>query len=179
MWINLLICFTFVISAVIAVDINDKLHVAVGKNSPQSLNEVDALVQEGADVHSLTVDGESALHLACIYGHPNKVQYLLDKGVDPNRRNIKHKSSLFMTPLSWCVYGGHYDAVNILINHSDIAINAVFLLENGSYVTALNIANNIGGENGKLISKLLVQHGGLTYEDLIVQQPLLHNNMEF
>lgn len=147
-------------------NINSKLYAAASKNSANSLQTMIDLVKSGADLHALTTDGESILHLACIYGHANKVQYLLDEGVDPNRRNMLRKESLSMTPLSWCVYGNHLEAVNMFLTNPKTEVNSVFTMEDGSEVTVLNIALRLG-EMAKGMVESLRGAGGLLYLELM------------
>jgi len=114
------------------------------------------------------VDGESVLHLSCIYGHAAKVKLLLSNGADPNMRAQKLETSLYMTALSWCAYGGHNEAVSTLLQDSRTNVNLVVLREDKTRMTALDIAESMG-EMGEHIGGLLRGAGGLRFEELLQQ----------
>jgi len=62
-----------------------------------SVDNLRALLADPAvDVNVLTENGESILHLACIWGNEEKISLLLKHGADPNMR-AKHTTSLDMT----------------------------------------------------------------------------------
>jgi len=56
-------------------------------------------------------DGDTALHLACLYGHLQCVQKLLDAGSSPNAINPEDKTS----PLHDAAAGGYLDLLQLLI----------------------------------------------------------------
>lgn len=115
------------------------------------------------DIH---IDGESALHLACIYGHAPKVRLLLGNGADPNRRANKLETSLYMTPLSWCTYGGHEEAVRMLLQDDRIEVNSVVFREDKRRMTAVDIAESIG-EMGTEILQMLRAVNGKSWAELL------------
>jgi ankyrin repeat protein len=55
--------------------------------------------QAGASPNAKSADGETALHLACIWGQPEAIRLLLAAGAKPNMRATAEKS-LEMTPLT-------------------------------------------------------------------------------
>jgi len=69
-------------------------------------------------VHSRTDNGETCLHLTGIYGNSDITRLLLDKkyNADPNVRTTYEKG-LRMHPLSWNVYGGHLQNIQLLLEH--------------------------------------------------------------
>ena len=74
----------------------------VAASETDDSNRLEDLISDGwVTVNKLTGGGESALHLACIYGAPNKIASLLKAGADPNYRAKKFPSQLQMTPLTW------------------------------------------------------------------------------
>ena len=91
-------------------DLNKDL-IAACAEGKDNVDEIRGLIEKGADANTLTSEGESVLHLVCIWGGAERVRMLLDAGADPNYRASKVPSSLDMTPLSWCVYAGYHDAV--------------------------------------------------------------------
>ncbi|KNC73595.1 hypothetical protein SARC_13846 [Sphaeroforma arctica JP610] len=135
---------------------------------------VDAIATAKADkntdlntlVNTQTDIGESLLHLACIWGDPIKVKALLEAGADPNFRANKQRSSLEMTPLTWCAYAGYTDAVEMFVKDKGTNVNVIVRKEDGGSHTALDIALLIG-ERGAAEAKLLVDAGAKTYEQIL------------
>ena len=75
-----------------------------------------------------------------------------------------------MHPLSWNVYGGHYENVKLLLEHG-AHVNADVDSGDGSTVTALDICvkyldGNGGNENFEKTHKMLLQHGAKTFQEL-------------
>ena len=151
----------------IAYTLNEQLVALATIRDTESDIEMLRLIGLGANA-MLTLDknGESLLHLACIYDTPGKVKLLLDNGADPNYRATKSVNLLEMTPLSWCVYGGYTASVQEILHDPRTNVNIVFYTEDGSYVTAMDIAYKIGEERGGDIVKLLQAAGGKTYKEL-------------
>ena len=67
-----------------------------------------------------------------------------------------------------CVYGGHVSAVQNFLTEKRTNINLIVYQEDGSYITALDIALKIGDMGAELVT-LLRDQGGLTYQELLVQ----------
>lgn len=61
---------------------NPLLSAVVGKNI--NINIVKMLLDAGADPNSQDAGGQTALHNAAYYNHPEAVRLLLDSGADPN-----------------------------------------------------------------------------------------------
>jgi len=90
-----------------------------------------------------------------------------------------------MHPLSWHVFGGHFDIVALLIEN-DASINADFDSYEGEKLTVLDIAEKLvfGGrerssteeldQNDSFVKvyKLILQKGGKKYKDLSRDQEL-------
>ena len=142
---------------------DNNLLVSCGDQSSDSVDTLMALIEEGADVSARTEGGESALHLSCIWNHPDKVAVLLKAGADPNVRSSATPASLDMTPLTWCVYGNHYDSVKEFLEDTRTVVNMIVRQEDGAYITALDIAKKISNDD---IIKLLLKHGAKTYTEL-------------
>ena len=75
---------------------------------------VERLLAAGADVHQLSADGETALHVSAIKGDLRTAQLLLDAGADVNARTPRG-STIFMTPAMWTVYHGHSELMELLL----------------------------------------------------------------
>jgi hypothetical protein len=73
-----------------------------------------------------------------------------------------------MTPLSWCAYGGHEEAVQMFLRDKRTDINLVVLREDGSRLTAVDIADSTG-DMGAGIARLLRAAGGRTWTELLAQ----------
>merc|ERR1712216_902970 len=84
------------------VDLNQKLLAACGDKDAK-ISLVKSLLVDGAAATAASAEGETALHLACIWGHSEVIEVLLNAGANPNSRAWA-KKSLEMTPLTWCAY---------------------------------------------------------------------------
>lgn len=157
-----LLCQHFTCSACFNLKENNFL-VACGDRDQSSIDSVRKHIEDGVDVAALTEGGESALHLACIWNHPEKISLLLHAGVDPNVRASKLRSSLDMTPLTWCVYANHIDSVNLFIKNPRTIVNSIVRQENDDYITALDIAEKIGSA---AMSEILTKAGAKRYQEL-------------
>ncbi|KAF5288452.1 hypothetical protein FQR65_LT02104 [Abscondita terminalis] len=89
------------------------------------------------DVNSHNDKGWTALHIACLYGHPHLVEYFLSKNV---RVNVT--DDLGMTPLHYAALKGHQNALLLLLHGS---ADCELMDSNGN--TALHLACNNGHEN--------------------------------
>eukprot|EP00592_Proboscia_alata_P003169 CAMPEP_0194374882 /NCGR_PEP_ID=MMETSP0174-20130528/23354_1 /TAXON_ID=216777 /ORGANISM="Proboscia alata, Strain PI-D3" /LENGTH=176 /DNA_ID=CAMNT_0039154747 /DNA_START=150 /DNA_END=680 /DNA_ORIENTATION=- len=119
-----------------------------------------------------TKDGETCLHLAAIPGSVSLTRFLLEKGADPNARST-FSEGLRMHPLSWNVYGGHFENV-VLLLEGGAEINADFDYIVGAdaetkKVTVLDIAEQVvddGRDGFQQTYELLVSKGGKKWVDL-------------
>ncbi|UCE24639.1 MAG: ankyrin repeat domain-containing protein [Candidatus Zixiibacteriota bacterium] len=68
------------------------------------------LLQQGADVNSLTSSNSVPLHGAAYYGHLEAVKLLVENGGDPNAPNRYN-----YTPLLSATAGGHMDIIDVLV----------------------------------------------------------------
>ena len=142
-----------------------------------------SLEQHPSWVNSRTQQGESCLHLTGIYGHSQITRLLLDNGADPNVRST-YEEGLRMHPLSWNVYGGHYDNIQLLLEYgADVNLDFDGMGSSSSSkesddekndiaVTALDIAIALTknekdvDERFVKIEQLLRKHGGMTIEEV-------------
>jgi ankyrin repeat protein len=70
------------------------------------------LLERGAEVHAVTLDGETALHDAARRGHEEVVNVLLTSGADSGI-----KSDASYTALMWASRSGHVGVVKQLLQH--------------------------------------------------------------
>lgn len=118
-----------------------------------------------------TPEGETCLHLAAIPGSDTVTKLLLDAGADPNLRTT-FDGGLRMHPLSWNVYGGHYENVKLLLEYG-AEVNADVDDGKGNVISVLDAnAKFLGGEPGpytersEKIQKILLKYGAKTYDEL-------------
>lgn len=64
----------------------------------------------GADLSLPDTSGRTALHLACLHGHTEVVQYLLKQSVD-----IDEADMLGLTPVDYAQKGGHSEITKLLV----------------------------------------------------------------
>ena len=125
------------------------LHLAASK---QSAEMISALITAGFDIDKpSSVDGHTALMVACTYGNHQIAEYLLDKGAmidtsDPSRN-----------PLFGAVLGQSMEAVELLLERQiDVEVRYTgpsmkdmdamsFALERGESAIAARIADHIAG----------------------------------
>lgn len=105
------------------------------------------LLERGANVNAQGTNGWSALMLASAKGHVRVVRQLLAAGADVNRPDVYR-----WTPLMRAVYERRPAVVAALLNHPQVAVNAVS--DQGS--SALHLAA-IVGERGSVVE--LIEHG--------------------
>lgn len=138
------------------------------------VDEVKAFLKEHPDwSNACTPEGESCLHLAAIPGSAEVTKLLLESGADPNARTT-FDGGLRMHPLSWNVYGGHFENVKLLLENG-AEVNADVDSGDGSIITVLDANLKFLDPSGEptpytvrseKIQKLLLKHGAKTFADL-------------
>jgi hypothetical protein len=128
-------------------------------------------------INARTDNGEACLHLTGIYGHSQVTEFVLQQeGVDPNIRST-YEEGLRMHPLSWNVYGGHFENIDLLLNYgADVNLDFDGMTASQAPVTALDVVlqlvqNEEGDERFVKLEALLRKHGGKTTEELLKQPP--------
>ncbi len=101
------------------------IHLSVRTYGDASLETLETLVKNGADINSLDANGNNLLHLTAERIKPDALRKLIKKGVDVNKTNIKGETPLLITAAK-----GNEHNTNVLIeNGADI--KAVDKLGNG------------------------------------------------
>jgi ankyrin repeat protein len=128
-------------------------------------------------VHRRTDNGETCLHLTGIYGHAPVTSLLLESGADPNVRST-YGGGLRMHPLSWNVYGGHAENIELLLRHgADVNLDFDSMVRRGDddpaadVVTALDVVlelrrNEAGDDRFERIEQILRRYGAKTMAEL-------------
>ena len=122
-----------------------ELHEAV-KNG--DIDEVEKLLEGGADVNGRGVDGWTPLHEAAWYGKIETANLLIDNGADVNA-----KTSKGVTPANRASFWGHTEVVKILLDRG-ADVNS----KEKDGTTALDIAKEEGHEDiVELLEAAMVQ----------------------
>ncbi len=81
-----------------------------GNQGRYNTNDIQLLLDAGADVNATDDDGETALIAAARGGHTEAAQILLDAGADVNATDIQEQTAL-ITAAQW----GHTETVQALL----------------------------------------------------------------
>ena len=76
----------------------------------RSVEFINVLLEEGADLTCSVDGGETPIHLAAQNGHIDPVKFLLKQGVDPNLRTADG-----YTPLHWASFRGSLEVIDLLL----------------------------------------------------------------
>jgi len=76
------------------------------------VEQVRSLLETGMDMNILDDDGNTPLHIACLYGRPEIARLLLDAGADTEVHN-----RWGYTPLDWACLYQETDIVRLLLEH--------------------------------------------------------------
>ena len=123
--------------------------------------------------------GETCLHLAGIPGSATITAELIQRGADPNVRSTFYKG-LRMHPLSWNVYGGHVEAVKVLLNNgADVNLDYDDPAYDGTKITVLDTVQTMLDsreekdaekeaffQRFEQIKEMLLEKGAKKYSDL-------------
>ncbi len=126
-------------------ELNDQLFEAVRKGDAAA---VTAALDRGADVNAKFRYGTTALFKAAERGNAEVVKILLDRGVD-----VKVKDTFYgATAISWALNGDHVEAVRLILQKSDDAVEDVLM-------------NGIRSNNEAFV-KMALERGGTKPETL-------------
>ncbi|KAK6126242.1 hypothetical protein DH2020_040014 [Rehmannia glutinosa] len=98
-------------------------------------------------------DGDTLLHLTCLYGHLTCVQFLLEKGA-----NLEAKDEDGGTPLHDSCAGGYTEIAQLIINRANEPVRVKRMLETVDVEGDTPLHHAARGEYGDVI-KLLLAHG--------------------
>jgi ankyrin repeat protein len=87
---------------------SNSVHIACSNNDIENIKK---LIENGKDVNSYNINGNTPLHEACINGHTNVIKFLISNGAKINATNYYSKD----TPLHKAVQYNHIDSVKILL----------------------------------------------------------------
>mmetsp|Transcript_9468 Transcript_9468/g.15744 ORF Transcript_9468/g.15744 Transcript_9468/m.15744 type:complete len:187 (-) Transcript_9468:101-661(-) len=124
-------------------------------------------------------NGETCMHVAGIEGQAAVSHYLLQQGADVNIRS-SFEGGLRMHPLSWNVYGGHYENIEVLVGAGKADVNLDYDDSKGNAITSLDtVLQILASDDGKIgdeadpyfekfykIKELLLKNGAKQYKDL-------------
>ena len=119
------------------------LHDAIEENRAAEAKQLLGEPQAGAWVTAQGVDGDTALHLACLYGRGELVPILLGMGADVNATDMNGS-----TPLHDAAAGGYSDICQHLL-----AAKAAATVQDDEGDTALHNAAN--GNHAQVVQLLL------------------------
>ena len=95
---------------------------------PRSIEIINKLLEEGADLTYRVEGGETPIHLAARRGLVDPVEFLLRQGVDPNLRTEEG-----YTPLHWASFRGSLEVIDILLRNG-----AEMIVQNNAGETVLH-----------------------------------------
>lgn len=126
-------------------------------------SELENLIRSGVDVNRPNQNGETSLHVACLRGQVNVMNLLLRVGANPNARTRRANSNQDMTPLSWCVLAGQFEAAEALLDNDKTDVNMYFEVQGRSLMTSLDLARTRHNED---MVALLLEYKAKSFEEL-------------
>ncbi|GMN39254.1 hypothetical protein TIFTF001_008490 [Ficus carica] len=111
-------------------------------------------------------DGDTALHLCCLYGHLDCVQLLIERGA-----NLEAKDEDGAIPLHDACAGGYTEIVQLLINSANNAENIKRMLETVDAEGDTPLHHAARGEHPDVIGLLLASGASLTIVNLYGKIP--------
>ena len=102
-----------------------------------SIELINQLIENGADVNTKDDNGWTPLHWAAFRGHEGVVKLLIN-----NKASVDIKNNHAETPLHYAAYNGHEGVAELLLKHNSIDVNAT----NGYNETPLHFAAENGHE---------------------------------
>ncbi|CAL5207297.1 unnamed protein product [Lathyrus oleraceus] len=111
-------------------------------------------------------DGDSALHLTCLYGHFGCAQLLLERGAD-----LEAKDEDGAIPLHDACAGGFLEIVQLLLNRANDAEHIKRMLESVDSEGDTPLHHAARGEHADVIRLLLSNGASATKENLYGKTP--------
>ncbi|KAK7267796.1 hypothetical protein RIF29_20475 [Crotalaria pallida] len=111
-------------------------------------------------------DGDTALHLTCLYGHLECVQLLLERGA-----NMEAKDDDDAIPLHDACAGGYTEIVQLLLNRANDAEHIKRMLESVDSEGDTPLHHAARGEHVDVIRLLLSKGASLTKTNLFGKTP--------
>ncbi|EYU38575.1 hypothetical protein ABFS82_12G144700 [Erythranthe guttata] len=111
-------------------------------------------------------DGDTLLHLACLYGHLNCVQFLLGKGA-----SLEVKDEDGGIPLHDACAGGYTEIVQLMINHANEPERVKRMLETVDTEGDTPLHHAARGEYGNVVRLLLAHGASLTKTNIYGKTP--------
>ena len=98
-------------------ELNNELYKFCKIDTPNSLEIIKQLINNGANINFINYTSNTPLHVACFYQCKDIIIYLLENGADYNILNIKGKTPIdLMVPPA----GSYYSDDPIIILRNDI-----------------------------------------------------------
>ncbi|KAL3623356.1 hypothetical protein CASFOL_032172 [Castilleja foliolosa] len=112
-------------------------------------------------------DGDTLLHLACLYGHLNCVQFLLERGA-----NLEAKDEDGGTPLHDACAGGYTEIAQFLINRANDPEHVKRMLETVDVEGDTPLHHAARGEYSDTIKLLLARGASSTKKNIYGKTPI-------
>ncbi|MDX1924387.1 MAG: ankyrin repeat domain-containing protein [Rickettsiaceae bacterium] len=126
------------------MQLNSELWEEIRKPHYYSLDNIQELIRDGANVNQKKNEGNTPLHIACREGYTDIAELLINHGANVNKENNQGA-----TPLYWACFNGETDLVKLLINHGanvDISIlKSIVREEDSVYIDELVQNSGIEG----------------------------------
>ncbi|CAN1196843.1 Poly [ADP-ribose] polymerase tankyrase-1 [Linum perenne] len=142
----------------LALDLSDPLRpilVAARSGDAESLARI--LDDNNGSIDEPLEDGDTALHLACLYGYSSCVRVLLERGA-----NIEVKDEDGAIPLHDACAGGYTEIVQLLLNHANGSEAVKRMLETIDDEGDTPLHHAARGEHSEIVTLLLDSGASVT-----------------
>ncbi|XP_071041937.1 serine/threonine-protein phosphatase 6 regulatory ankyrin repeat subunit B-like [Parasteatoda tepidariorum] len=135
-------------------------------SNPSRLNIFKKLVENGISIESENIFGRTPLHLACISGYDDIVQYLIPKLFDINAYD-----KLGYTPLHHAVRHNHLNVLNILLDSKNCCLDSKTF--KNETALCLGVLNNYTES-----TQLLIKYGADVNDGDPLHEALMRGNQD-